>query len=232
MRPVRASILARAHSVCLVLAVLTPWPAPAATVVPARVLTMASVSAVSLTGDPLIQATDAESLFKRVMSLPVFRYVEPPKGSQGLVEGGCYVIPNPFWMEPLDSASLSVALELEVSYYGPSSNVKGELAAYWFWGILGTVFTSGDAVAGVVQWRATLRGPGFPDTLVSVGRGACADKPERLGRREAIRVANKRALYDLSRRMAEAVNKACRLRLKRKFVDGDAQAFRAEEDSW
>ena len=190
-----------------------------------------SVHVADLTGDSLIRPQQVDSLFNVLIAREEFLGGEPASG----IMGGYVRLLNPFRISSVattDTISVTIDLELEQCSYGPPVDTKRELAAFWAFGILGTALSSENAVVGKVQWRARLHRPGQPDVVQAVGQGFCSGDVRKLSRRTAIKVANKRALWNLAFAISEELNRELALRLKKRSVDMSEAAYRKLMDGW
>jgi len=170
-----------------------------------------------LTGEPIVSAQTADSLFRLLLTRSTFERPASNFGRDNDVEH----IENPFLARSGpsdDTVRVRLALELERCSYEPPIDTKSEIAVFWVLGILGTAAVDRDRVAGSVQWRAHIYWPGRIDSSQFIGRGFSVGNPHKLGRREALALANRRAFYDLAAELSFVLNDELKLGLNRRMV--------------
>jgi hypothetical protein len=181
--------------------------------------------------EPLIAESAVDSLMARLVMLERFVRMDatPSRMTRGFVE-----IENPFHRssEALpDTILLRLDLDLEQSRYGPATDSRQDLVAFWALGIFSTI-TWRSTYAGLVQWRATISGQQLKTPIRFIAEGATVGKPQTLTRRAAIPSANKRALYQLGYDIAESLDKEFGLRLHRGQPPESEDSFREIVDGW
>jgi len=177
-----------------------------------------------LTGQSMTSAQSADSLFRLLLARPVF---ERPV-SKWPRERDYHRIENPLLAcsgVSGDTVSIRLALELEVCAYGPFFDTESEFAAFWMLGLLGTVISQRDRIAGNVQWRAHVEWSGQREPLQLIGRGISIGNPHELGLREAMVLANRRALYDLATELSLALNEELNLGVKQHIISMRFEEF-------
>ena len=83
-----------------------------------------------------------------------------------------------------------------------------------------------------MQWRATLTWPGQTASAVLVADGIVTGDAERLSRRDAISIANRRALWDLTYEIVATIADRTGVRQKLKHARGMERDYYARVDGW
>jgi hypothetical protein len=197
-----------------------------------RQVEISSLTVSTLTGDVSVDPGSIDSLFRVLMKRETFTSYTAVG-----ITSSAYIIPNPVIIdgdpqEMVIPITVDVAVSVEQTEYGKPVDPKQDLATYWFFGIAGTALSDRDVVTGFVQLRARVQLPGGQDSLDIIGRGQCAGAIERLDRTTALRIATKRALWDLGMTLVHRLNDELDLRLKRRVVSIRQWEYVALVDGW
>jgi len=132
---------------------------------------------------------------------------------------------------------ISIDLELEQSWYGPRLDTQEQIRDFWFLGIppVGRYREDQDPqgiVVAMIQWRARVSLPDERRPKVVVGVGKCSGPRSALDRRQAIHIANKRALWDLTWAITRALDDDLGLGLRRTPVGLRPKDYQAIAGDW
>ncbi len=137
-----------------------------------------------------------------------------------------------------DPLGLSVDLELEQCWYGRSSDAEKKFASFFFFGFAGIFphsakdVSEDNGIEGFVEWRARVSGQTIESPLVIVARGRCFGDVRDLGRRAALLVANRRALWDPIVQLELALGGRGIIALHKKVVSIGQRQYLEMQDNW
>ncbi len=177
------------------------------------------LEAFNLTGDPAYVPPALNSLLVRTLSGE--SHGEFIEANSGIGIGRVRARKNPIRLADLGegcSDSISIAVDLEQSYYGVLADPGKAVSGYAALGILGVILGDGATGAALVQLRAIVRFGADSDSVALTSVGLLEVDLEKAPRRFAMRRAMSRALHQLGYRISEAVDRRLKLGLEPRSV--------------